>query len=364
MFLQGTVAVDPSQLTHIIPKKPTKMFKKMLFVLTAGAISQKEEHETFCAISLLQQISSAFRSMGITNVVHLAKDDVDFYLDEAGVKDDLAEALDAFKLEVDQVEARAFQTLKLVLEHEDDHLKYLIAVNIERVHGKGIYPIHVEVDGLIKAFASSGAEDVDAVRQRMNKLLPSREAHDHLLAEKNSHFEFFLGELSMGMKKFVKVDDTKVTYKKSLIRPKGKLVDRQRLPVGNRAADRPIYCGYYGSGDAFLYAWLWADLAHSNHWQISDCHVLDEGGGLLMSVGEQGFDAGASDALDPDADFELPEGADINLGDSADIPDAIVADSAGSDGGSWFDGFGDSGDSGGSCSSDSSCSSCGGCGGD
>lgn len=372
MYLQGNVAVDPSQMTHIIRKKPTKAFKKMLYLLTAGAVSEKEEHETFCAIAILQQLNTVFRTMGITNIVHLAKDDVDFYLDEVGKEDDLKDAMENFKLEVDQIEASAFQTLKMVLEHEDDHLKYLIAVNIERVHRVGTFPIHIEVDGLIKTFRAQPHEGMDEVQARMRKMMPSQDAHDKLIAEKYTHFEHFLNELKMSMKKYVGVDEAIETHKKALVRPKGKVLDRKRLPALKRDAKRPVYYGYHGSDDGFLYAWAWSDMAHTNSWQISDCHVIDEGGSVLMDIAEDGIDAGASAALDPDSDFELPTDGSFEVGDSSEItPDMNPSDSGG---GSWlgdvFSG-GDGGDSGGSSCSSSSCSSsscsscgggCGGCG--
>jgi len=93
---------------------------------------------------------------------------------------------------------------------------------------------------------------------------------------------------------------------------------------------------------------------------VADFTLVDEMGATMMEVGETGFDAGDFGALDPTADFELPGGADVSVGDSAE-----VADMSASDGGGWLsDTFGgDSGDSGGDsgCSSCSSCSSCGGC---
>ena len=55
MYFSASLSVDPSQMTHIDKVKPTKAFKKILYYLTAGGLSDKEEVETFTAIAVLQQ---------------------------------------------------------------------------------------------------------------------------------------------------------------------------------------------------------------------------------------------------------------------------------------------------------------------
>ena len=81
MYFESTIRIDPSQVTSIEKVKPTKAFKRMLYHLTKGGISEKEERETFTAISILQQLNKAFIQQGITNVIRLSHDDIDFYLE-------------------------------------------------------------------------------------------------------------------------------------------------------------------------------------------------------------------------------------------------------------------------------------------
>ena len=123
MYFDGNLAVDPSQKTEIIKVKPTKAFAKVFSFLSAGLTDKKEEQETFTAISILQQINSVLRSMGINNIVRLMKDDLDVYLDTEGKEDDLKEAIEAFLLEFDAVESELFSSLILVAEHEDNSFK-------------------------------------------------------------------------------------------------------------------------------------------------------------------------------------------------------------------------------------------------
>ena len=97
MYFHGTLAIDPSQMTNIELVKPTKAFGKMCYYMTLGLASEKEERETFTAVSILQEFNRAFSSLGITNILRLAKNDVDYYLDEVGREDDLKEAMAVFE---------------------------------------------------------------------------------------------------------------------------------------------------------------------------------------------------------------------------------------------------------------------------
>ena len=93
MYFSATLSIDPSEITRIEAVKPTKAFGKLLHVLTAGLTSKKEEQETFTAVAILQKFNKVFRTMGMNNIVRLSKDEVDFYIDKKGKKDDLKEAM-------------------------------------------------------------------------------------------------------------------------------------------------------------------------------------------------------------------------------------------------------------------------------
>ena len=62
MYIENLITIDPSQLTKIEKIKPTKAFRKLLFSLTNGVVADKEEIETFNAISILQQICLLYTS--------------------------------------------------------------------------------------------------------------------------------------------------------------------------------------------------------------------------------------------------------------------------------------------------------------
>ena len=84
MYFSGQLSVDPSQETVIERIKPTKVFRRFLHLMTLGGVSDRQEHETFTAVAVLQQFNMAFRALGISNLVRMARDDLDFYLDSEG----------------------------------------------------------------------------------------------------------------------------------------------------------------------------------------------------------------------------------------------------------------------------------------
>ena len=119
MYFNGQLAIDPSQETLVEKVRPTKVFGRMLYYLTAGGLSEREEQETFTAVAILQQLNMALRSMGVTNIVRLTKDQCDFYFDEQGLEDDLKDAMEQFHMETDYYESELFEALYLVVEHAD-----------------------------------------------------------------------------------------------------------------------------------------------------------------------------------------------------------------------------------------------------
>lgn len=384
MYFTGDLSIDPAHATKIESKKPSKVFGKLFYYLTAGSLSEKEEHETFTAVSILQQLNTVMRSLGINNIVRLSQDDHDFYLDESGREDDLQEAMEEFEITVDPILSEVFKTLYMVLEHEDDHLKYLIEIQIKRKHKVGEYPIAVQVNGVIRDMRLQAGEDQAALKKRMEGVFSAQDNYERFVNSRRAAFDSFVNELDQSIRKFIRVDDIKRKTDSAIIRPKKPVAGREEIRRSTDMDAAPVYHGYHGIGDYFFYAWMWSSMSHSHNIHIHNVNVVDEAGNTMMEVGEQGFDAGDSNALNPEESFEPPQGEDISFneghefdqefsdasvstGDDASVLSASAdsGDSGDSDSGSWFDSFGFGGgdsDSGGS--SCSSCSSCGGCGGD
>ena len=369
MYLTGQLSIDPTQMTHVEIKKPTKAFAKLLHVMTAGLASEKEELETFTAVSIMQQFNQVFRAMGVNNIVRLAKDDIDFFFDEKGEKDDLKAAMEQFRLETDRYESELFDTLYLVVEHEDSWFKYLIEVDIKRRHKVSEDPIVVKINGLLRDFDQGGGAEEDEMRTKMQATFSNQESYDGFVQGREAAFKKFCGDLEQNIRKFIKVDKVASKTTQNITRPKSPVKDRKQVPHG-RGYDQPVYHGYPGFGEMFFYAWIWSSMMHTNHIHVHNADIVDDQGQAMMSVGDEGFDAGATDTMNPEADFSAPEGGDVEFHQGHDFesefqsaglgaPEA-AGDVVGGESGGWLEGL-RGGDGGGGDAGRSSCG--GGCGG-
>ena len=369
MYFSSQLDIDPSLITQIEKVKPTKVFGKLLDFISLGLATEKQETETFTAVVILQQLNMSLRSIKINNVIRLAVNDYDFYLDEKGEEDDLEHAMLHMEVKIDSFESQSFDAVYLVLEHEDKQIKYLIEITVARKHPVGEYPIKVKVNGILSEFKLNSGEDRKQLENRMGGVFSNQKKYDGFLQQKEHQFNQFVDELEMAVKRFTKTDDTRKKISKQLIRPKQKVQNKADIQ-NNREAD-PMFYGYYGFSDFLFYSYMWSSMSHHNNIYINNTNVVDESGNEVMSVGEEGFNAGDSNTLNDEADFEAPTEGDVEYHGDNDYQDEIqdgnlMSDDAyGGDSGetesSWFGGGDDSGGDSGSCSSCSSCSSCGGC---
>ena len=368
MYFNGQLAIDPSQETLVEKVRPTKVFGRMLYYLTAGGLSDREEQETFTAVAILQQLNMALRSMGVTNIVRLAKDQYDFYFDEQGLEDDLKAIMEQFHMETDYYESELFEALYLVVEYADRELTYLIEIEIDRLHPPDVYPITITVNGTANDFAQQPGESADNLRQRMEPVFQVQDAYERFQRRKEAHFSHFISRLNQAVATYIKCDDVRQSLDTRVIRPREPVDRPEQLQDRRTGADTPpLFHGYHGFDAFFLYAWMWSSMSFHHNIHYHDVSVVDEQGQTVFDVGAAGFHAGESNTLNPEADFESPSASDVeyhadhSYQDGLDQTGSVQEASAESgESSSWLDVGGDSGDSGASCSSCSSCSSCGG----
>ncbi len=369
MYLSGTIDIDPSKETRVQRVKPTRAFARLLHFLTAGLSSPREEEETFTAIAILQQINRALRRLRITDVVHLAKDEFDIYLDEEGKSDDMAQAMQAFADEVDPIESEVFENLRLVLEHEECGLQYLIEVDIRRLHPVGEYPIRLVVNAAPSELRATPGESAEASRARLEPIFESQQTYEAFTRRLQGVFEAFLENLAHGIRRSLPITDLKTELTWKMVRPRAGIDPAAALhrgrtaPAGQTVVYEPMYYGYPAMADFFAYSFLWSSMCHSHHIHVHDVTVVDEAGASMFDVNGDGFDAGSTSALSPDEPFSPPDtGVDAYYGDHAMSDDFQSAGlSGGEDGSSWLSGGESSFEGAEPTSSCSSCSSCGSC---
>ena len=316
MYLHASIGIDPSKLTELTQVKPTRVFAKLFYYLTAGLVGEQREVETFTAVSILQQLNMAMRSQGVTNIVRLAVDGLDLYLDEEGRPDDIDEAMKRVEVHArttQDTELANFGRIVLVLEHEIEHLRLLIQAEVDRVHPPDEFPILVRVDGLMNDFKLSFGESTKGLRARMAPSFRDQDRYDALVANRMGEFEDFVNALADAIGQQIHSDELTTKLERRLIRPKDRLESPEDLRGCYDDSHDDLLYGYYGFDDAFMYAWLWSSLSHDHGVHIREVSVIDEAGRTILDVGPDGFDAGSVTTLDPDAAFEVPDSPDVTF---------------------------------------------------
>lgn len=349
MLFNGKISMQPKQEVLIERKVPTKVFAKLFHSLTQGLLSPKEKHQTFTAISILQELNIALRQAGITNIVRLAKDGNDFYFDEKGEDDDLADAMKEFRLNTDRLEETLFDDIYLVLEHKEDKLRYLIEVDIKRVHLAEEKPINITVNGVINELEKRPDESDSQLQSRVEKTLKNQKQYDAYVTEHRNQFDRFVASLEQTMRTAIRCEEVKQESKPQLVRPATKgatsVTDKANAPLAHR--------GYPGWEFAAIYTFLWMPAMTSASVQAADVDVINDSGNVLQNLTEE-VDLTDSPLFDLDVDT-----SDLALDSDNRFNAGAYADGGSESTTSWLD-FGDSsgGDGGSSCGS--SCG--GGCG--
>lgn len=275
-----------------------------------------------------------------------------------------------FKAKVDPLESELFNTIYLVLEHIDEHLKYIIEISVTRKHTIGEYPIKINVNGVLKDFKFIEEQSSkEKLQSRIGEIFKSQDAYDKFVNEKKALFDNFIDKLEQAIKKFIRVDDIIKQTNIQIIRTREKIEDPGQIRHGRYA--EPIHYGYYGIDEFFFYTTMWSGMMFSYNMYCSNCMIVDSLGDPIMSVGSEGFNAGDSNTLNNEAPFEPPSSGNIEyfgnneftseLNESNLLSGGDYAPGAnsGSEDSTWLDSTTEG--EAGSCSSCSSCSSCGGC---
>ena len=305
MYFASRMTIDPTQLTEIHRIKPSKGFARIAHLLTAGVVKSQEERETFCAVSILQQINMVMRSAGINNIVRLAKDDTIIYEDCEGRENDLKHAIDDFAEHISSDERKVFKSLNLILEHEADDLVVLIDIHINRSHEVGEHPIEISINGLCTRLAVT--EDENEIDESMGNIFNNQSNYDSFVNARKLSFEKLIEKIEDGFVKHMSVDDVHVKSRVNIIRPSSRVKKRSDIPRSQSNTGDPVYMDHHGWDGYSYYAWTWADHCHAHEIQCQNVTIVDSEGNGVIAVNEQGFAAGEGDTMNVDAEFTIPD---------------------------------------------------------
>ena len=294
MYLSATMTIDPSHLTQQ-RRKPTKGFRRFAELLTGNLLSQREEHETFTALSIMQEINIALRSVGVTDVVKFSKDDQVLYDDQASASsDDMSAAIDSLSRSRTP-HNESFASLSLLLEHHLASIALIIEIKILRVHPIGVYPIQVSVNGLDAEMQSTS--DPQTLNTQLDQVFASQQTYDAYTEAKRTEFEAFIERLEQAFRSLMSVDNLHRRVYTNIVRPGLTPASKStRAHDGTLQDDTanqpPMLQRYHGGADSLMYLWMWSSFMHTNNTYCHGATIVSEEGQPAFSVGEEGFNAG------------------------------------------------------------------------
>lgn len=361
MYMSGSLTIDPSKLSHI-RRKPTKGFRRIAEILTIGLIAEHEVHQTFSALSILQQVNSVLRSLGITDVVRFTKDDEVVYEDpDSNDTDDMRLVLDRIAKDSRSLSSTIFSRMSLLVEHHLPEITLVIEVRIQRTHAIGQYPIQIIVNGLASSFSE---EEAGTATEKMNQSFEDQLGYNAFTDHFREQFDDFLQELEDAVGRHMQVDKVHRSSEAKILRPSQPSDGTTRNTTaafsagGDSAPSQhsdPVFQRYDSTSDAFAYCWMWSTFMNLHDIQPQDVTIVDERGGevgVVDSEGQEHDSAGSYDSAFAGSDESSRNIADTDTGSGFS---------------SWLSSFGGFDGSDSSGGGDSSCggSSCGGgCGGD
>ncbi len=310
MYLVCKLELDPSQKTEIKKIKAGSGFSKFLDMLTFGQVGKKIESETFTAVTFIENIYSALNSIGVNNIIRLAVDDYDFYFDDSGKGADMEDAMEKFKIKVDPISSELFDTIYLVMEHDFDNLKLLIEIQLKRKHTVGEYPAIFNINAEIKDFVASSDKDLDNLKNKISGIFSNQKYYDEFVDRAKKIFDTFVAKLINAIKEFIPIDDLRRETAIQIIRPKTKIKNKNAIIHSKKS--KPVYYGYYGYDDYFLYSWLWGDMMYQHNIYTRNVDIVDEEGNKILHIGEKGLNVGESNLLNVDVPFEVVRDDDID----------------------------------------------------
>jgi hypothetical protein len=361
MYMSGKLAIDPNLLATT-RRKPTKGFRRFAEILTAGLIAEREVHQTFSALSILQEINGVLRSLGITDVVRFTKDNTVIYEDpDSHDTDDMRLVLDRVSQDSRSRSSSIFQTMSLLLEHHLPEITLVIEVRIRRTHAIGEDPIQIIVNGLAAAFSQ---QEKDTAAVNLDRSFEDQLGYNAFSDHFRDQFDDFMQELEDAVRRHMRVDQVRRRLEAKIVRPQqdqstvAAFGSRGDSPSSASRGSDPVFQRYDATSDAFAYCWIWSTMMNSHDIRHQDVTIVDERGGAVGMIDGEGQ---AHDAIDrADSAFTDSDDANRNIVDTD--TDAGLSGWLSS-----FGGFGDSDSGGDSTCGGSSCggSSCGGgCGGD
>ncbi len=228
------------------------------------------ESETFSTSRILQQITRSLRSAGIRNAVQLSHDGSLIYLDETGTTDDLTAAVREFALRSTAQTRNTFDTLRLVLEHETRLLRFVIDVQIERVHSITEFAIAITLVGFMKEFSTVNGVLTRAQQELLDEIFHDQAGHDAIVRSAGEDCQQLLGQLSDAVDATMSPEQTRMFWTPQIL-------SNEAIPESVPDSWRSVFDHPSVTLDDVVYCYSWYPTGNAYGLSFDGQHLLDSG---------------------------------------------------------------------------------------
>jgi hypothetical protein len=293
MYFVSNIEIDPSQITEIKSIKNGNALNRIVDKFNKKNISRKRETETFTVISILEQIRKGLEDLKVDNIIKLSVNGFNYYIDNDNEEHDLGPAINKLDKLIDPLESERFDSIELLIEHDDENFKYYINIDIQRKHKVGEYPIKITINGLMNRFIVEN-QDYDIMLYKLSKSLVSDEISNQIIDEIESKFKIFVRALENNLATFIRSDGVKSLILKKIIMPINSN-DQDRYIEKDDDHYNLVFQNIPGIEPYLFYTLIWLDVCERNKLSLNDFVMLDYKGFNSLSFLGQSI---TSDSID------------------------------------------------------------------
>lgn len=281
MFLYNVIEFTPKKALLFPERRPGRMFKRFLQAVSLGSKSRDSVNEACAATLVLQHLYQGLATLGVTNIVRLACDDLDFYFDESGKDDDFHQALFQFAEIGKKRKSSDFDSLFLVLEHTHDDFEFLIQIRLNRRSDLARSAVQIQTHGLFREFTCQ--DEPESVGFSLKRIMSDQTRYEQFIDEKRRRFNDFVGRLLLKMQETFALENLESESKPVIIRSRSFWHKPKPFEHGN-PCDSPLFQDYYNWDKVVFYCLIWMNHMREHGITGRFYLIIDDQGRPLLHV--------------------------------------------------------------------------------
>lgn len=310
MFFEAELLIDPSDVTDL-EAPPRPRLRRLLDMLTGGWREATSDQELLVGAVLLHCLQGGLEAAGVDDMVRVYRDGALLYHDQRGQPADL-------KVAIEQVQppGRGYDELRMVLQHQDEQLSYVIDLHVCRVYPEDGIPIRGLVHGFVRdldarAMAMGRGQDLlGALTDAMRGRLPHRSTFDGKGAVPPA-FSQTVASLADALRRALPGARISHHERPVFMLPRQRWTDPSQLPGREEADALAPFSGDPGFREMTFYAHLLAPLCRAQDLSLEHVLFVDEAGRPIFRVGDEPLVAGRLRALEPGQPLDVMPSLDV-----------------------------------------------------